>query len=68
MRFAWQRRADEEQRKRIADEKRLDEIEADWPKVREAAAVTRAHRELNGWTGIVADLFANSNRGGGTTT
>lgn len=64
LRFIWQRRADEEQRLRITAEKRLATARSNWPVIQEHANELRRQRELNGWTGIVASLFADSGRGG----
>lgn len=59
MRFTWQRRADEEQRLRKTAEAQLAAVQSNWPEVEANAAELRRHKELNGWTGIVASLFAD---------
>ena len=62
MRFPWQQRADEEAEHARLAEKRLETARADWPRVQSAVEEMRTHRQLNGWTGIVAALFADSRR------
>ena len=64
MRFPWQKRADDEARHREAAEQRLADVEADWPRVHSAVDELRTHRDLNGWTGIVRELFADTRRTG----
>lgn len=58
MKFSWQHRADTERDLRVVAEQRLQNAESNWPMVREHADALRRERELNGWTGIVAALFA----------
>lgn len=58
MRFPWQKRTDEERRRREVDERRLAAVMSDWPDVIAHAERLQYERELNGWTGIAAALFS----------
>lgn len=59
MRFPWQRRADASETSRHAAERRLLSTRQDWPRVIAVNEELQRHRELNGWTGIADQLFAN---------
>lgn len=65
MRFAWTRRADEERKHRIAAERRLAGVQADWPDVRLTSAALRREKEINGWTATCAAIFGTQKREGG---
>lgn len=55
--FPWTRRADEEREERIAAERRLAEVEADWEPVRRHRDAVRREVDLNDWTRTAKAIF-----------
>lgn len=62
MRFPWQRRADVEKDHRLAAEQQLAEARSDWVTVHTHVNQLRREQAMNGWTGIVATLFADNGK------
>jgi len=63
MHVFWWRRVREERARRVKDEERLAETQADWTKVHAVKAELHAAYGPNGWTGIAMKLFSHSKEG-----
>jgi hypothetical protein len=63
MRFPWQKRADEEHKKRLQAEARLKETTNSWGEIHHVRAELHAAHGPDGWTGIAAKLFSNHTEG-----
>jgi hypothetical protein len=61
VRFPWTR-VKEERAKRLEDERKLRETQADWKHVNHVRRELRAAYGPNGWTGIANKLFSGEAR------
>lgn len=59
MRFPGKRRRADRERDKQHLAKQVEQVQAQWPRVRAAVEPLRRERELNGWTDTIANIFAN---------
>jgi hypothetical protein len=63
MRLPWRKRADDERQHRMKAQKRLQEAQADWPRVHaEAKRLRDGKQSLDQWTAQANRIFADRRR------